>query len=108
VHLCNRAAALLEDGGIATRLVSMPCMDPFEQQDRSYRDRVLPPEARARVCVEALSPLGWHRWAGDAGEVIGMTTFGASAPAKDLFSHFGFTPDNVAATGRAVVDRLKE
>jgi transketolase len=108
VHLCNRAAALLEDQGIATRLVSMPCMDRFEEQDRSYRDKVLPPETRARVAVEALSPLGWHRWAGDAGEVIGMTTFGASAPAKDLFSHFGFTPERVAETGRAVVDRLKE
>jgi transketolase len=108
VHLCNRAAALLEDEGIATRLVSMPCMDRFEEQDRAYRDRVLPPETRARVAVEALSPLGWHRWAGDAGEVIGMTTFGASAPAKDLMKHFGFTPERVAETGRAVVDRLKE
>jgi transketolase len=108
VHLCNRAAALLEDQGVATRLVSMPCMDRFAEQDRSYRDKVLPPETRARVAVEALSPLGWHRWAGDAGEVIGMTTFGASAPAKDLFGHFGFTPERVAETGRAVVDRLKE
>jgi transketolase len=108
VHLCNRAAALLEDQGVATRLVSMPCMDRFAEQDQSYRDKILPPAARARVCVEALSPLGWHRWAGDAGEVIGMTTFGASAPAKDLFAHFGFTPERVADTGRAVVDRLKE
>jgi transketolase len=108
VHLCNRAAALLEDQGIATRLVSMPCMDRFAAQDEAYRDKILPPGARARVCVEALSPLGWHRWAGSDGEVIGMTTFGASAPAKDLFNHFGFTPDRVAATGRAVVDRLKE
>src|SRR3954470_459911 len=108
VHLCNRAAALLEDSGIATRLVSMPCMDRFAQQDESYRDKILPPAARARVCVEALSPLGWHQWAGSDGEVIGMTTFGASAPAKDLFTHFGFTPERVADTGRAVVDRLKE
>ena len=108
VHLCNRAAALLEDEGIATRLVSMPCMDRFAAQDKSYRDKVLPPAARARVTVEALSTLGWHQWAGSDGEVIGMTTFGASAPAKDLFTHFGFTPDRVAETGRAVVDRLKE
>jgi transketolase len=106
VHLCNRAAALLENEGIATRLVSMPCMDTFAEQDTSYRDKVLPPEARARVAVEALSTLGWHRWAGDAGEVIGMTTFGASAPAKDLFNHFGFTPEHVAETGRTVVGRV--
>ena len=86
----------------------MPCMDTFAAQDRGYRDKVLPPAARARVCVEALSPLGWHQWAGSDGEVLGMTTFGASAPAKDLFNHFGFTPDRVAETGRAVVDRLKE
>jgi transketolase len=83
-------------------------MDRFAEQDQTYRDKVLPPQARARVAVEALSPLGWHRWAGSDGEVIGMTTFGASAPAKDLFSHFGFTPERVAETGRAVVDRLKE
>jgi len=108
VHLCNRAAALLEDEGIATRLVSMPCMDRFAAQDKAYRDKVLPPAARARVTVEALSTLGWHQWAGSDGEVIGMTTFGASAPAKDLFNHFGFTPERVAETGRAVVDRLKE
>ncbi len=107
VHLCNNAAALLEADGIATRLVSMPCVERFDEQDDAYRDRVLPPEARARVCVEALSPLGWHKYAGDAGEVIGMTTFGASAPAKDVFKHFGFTPERVAETGRGVVDRLK-
>jgi transketolase len=106
VHLCNRAAALLESGGVATRLVSMPCMERFAEQDQSYRDRILPPAVRARVCVEALSPFGWHRWAGDAGAVIGMESFGASAPAKALFKHFGFTPERVAETGRAVVDRV--
>jgi transketolase len=106
VHTCNGAAALLEADGIATRLVSMPCMDRFAEQDQAYRDEVLPPAVRARVCVEALSPLGWHRWAGDEGEVIGMTTFGASAPAADLFKHFGFTPENVADTGRQVVESV--
>jgi transketolase len=105
VHVCNGAAALLETDGIATRLVSMPCMERFAEQDQAYRDRVLPPETRARVCVEAMNPHGWHRWAGDAGEVIGMTTFGASAPAADLFKHFGFTPERVAETGKALVER---
>ena len=61
---------------------------------------------RARVAVEAASPLGWHRWVGDAGEVVGMTTFGASAPADDVFEHFGFTPENVAEAGRSAVARL--
>jgi transketolase len=106
VHLCNQAAALLEADGIATRLVSMPCVERFEEQDQAYRDRVLPPGVRARVCVEALSPLGWHKYAGDSGEVIGMTTFGASAPAKDLFEHFGFTPERVAEAGRRVLAQL--
>jgi transketolase len=106
VHLCNEAANLLEEEGVATRLVSMPCVERFDEQDRSYREQVLPPDVRARVCVEALSPWGWHRYAGDAGEVVGMTTFGASAPAKDLFKHFGFTPEHVAETGRSVIRRL--
>jgi transketolase len=108
VHLCNRAVDLLEEEGIATRLVSMPCVERFDEQDETYRARVLPPEVRARVCVEALSPLGWHKYAGDGGEVIGMTTFGASAPASDLFEHFGFTPERVAETGRAVLARAHE
>jgi transketolase len=105
VHLCNRAAALLESRGVATRLVSMPCMERFEEQDADYRDEVLPPSVRARVCVEALSPLGWHRYAGDDGAVIAMDTFGASAPASALFQHFGFTPERVAQVGRAVIER---
>ena len=107
VHLCNQAAAMLEAEGIATRLVSMPCMERFAEEDQAYRDRVLPPAVRARVCVEAAATLGWHRFAGDAGEVIGMTSFGASGPAKDVFRHFGFTPERVAETGRAVVDRVQ-
>jgi transketolase len=105
VHLCNGAAALLEADGIATRLVSMPCMERFEEEDSEYRESVLPSQVRARLCVEALSAFGWHRWAGDAGEVIGMKTFGASAPAKDAFEHFGFTPERVAEAGRNVVKR---
>jgi transketolase len=107
VHLCLDAAALLERDGIGARVVSMPCVERFEAQDAGYRDRVLPPAVRARVCVEALSPLGWHRHAGDAGDVIGMTTFGASAPAEDLLRHFGFTPERVAETARAVVARTE-
>ena len=78
------------------RLVSMPCLDRFAAQDQAYRDSVLPPSVRARVAVEAAAALGWHRWVGDAGDVVAMEGFGASAPAGALYKHFGFTGENVA------------
>jgi transketolase len=84
----------------------MPCLDRFAEQDRAYRDEVLPPGVRARVAVEAASPMGWHRWVGDAGDVVAMEGFGASAPAKQLYEHFGFTGENVAARARAVLDAI--
>ncbi len=108
VHICARAADLLEADGIATRVVSMPCMENFAGQDSAYRQTVLPPTVRARVSLEAASTMGWHRWVGDAGETIGMQTFGASAPAGALYKHFGFTPEQVAMTAREVVTRVKE
>jgi len=108
VHICTRAADLLEADGIATRVVSMPCWEHFDAQDRDYRDRVLPPACRARVSLEAASTFGWDRWVGDAGEAIGMHSFGASAPAGALYKHFGFTPEHVAERGRAVVERLNK
>ena len=80
---------------VDARVVSMPCMEEFEKQPQSYKDEVLPPEVKARVCVEAGSPYSWYRYAGEAGEIIGMTTFGASGPANKLFEMFGFTADNV-------------
>ena len=106
VHICTAAADLLEADGIATRVVSAPCLDRFAEQDAGYRDAVLPPAVRARVAVEAASPLGWSAWTGEDGETIGMTTFGASAPHTDLYEHFGFTPEAVAQRGRAVVERV--
>ena len=105
VHLCNSAADLLEAGGVATRLVSMPCMDRFAEQDSAYRDKVLPPSCHARVAVEAGSPMSWYRWVGDYGGIVGMTTFGASGPGNDVFEHFGFTADRVAQAGRSAVER---
>jgi transketolase len=108
VHICARAADLLEADGIATRVVSMPCMENFAAQDSAYRETVLPSSVRARVSVEAASTMGWHRWVGDAGETIGMQTFGASAPAGALYKHFGFTPEQVAMTAREVISRVKE
>ena len=106
VHICTAAADLLEADGIATRVVSAPCLDRFAEQDQEYRDRVLPPSVRARISVEAASELGWTTWTTEDGEAIGMTTFGASAPHTDLYEHFGFTPERVAERGRAVVERL--
>jgi transketolase len=106
VHICTGAADLLEADGIATRVVSAPCLERFAEQDDEYRGSVLPPSVRARVSVEAASTFGWTRWTTDDGVQVGMTSFGASGPQKDLYEHFGFTPENVAAQGRAVVERL--
>jgi transketolase len=107
VHICTRAADLLEGDGIATRVVSMPCVEHFAAQDAGYRDQVLPASCRARVSLEAASTFGWHRWVGELGEAIGMHSFGASAPAGVLYKHFGFTPERVADSGRAAVKRVK-
>ena len=107
VHICNATADLLEAEGIATRVVSMPCMENFGDQDAAYRDSVLPPQCRARVSVEAAAKLGWSEWVGLEGEAIGMETFGASAPAGALYKHFGFTPERVADVGREVVKRVR-
>jgi transketolase len=104
VALCVEAAAKLD--GIAVRVVSMPCMDTFAEQDESYRDEVLPPSVRARIAVEAASPFGWDRWIGPDGAFIGMTTFGESGPAPAVYEHFGITADAAAELGRSLLDRV--
>ena len=108
VHIAVAAAEQLEGDGIATRVVSAPCIDRFAEQDEGYRDSVLPPACRARVSVEAASPYGWGEYTTEDGESIGMTTFGASGKQKDLYEHFGFTPENVAERARAVLKRLRD
>ena len=105
VHVALDAVELLESGGTRVRVVSAPCLDVFAEQDPEYRDSVLPPSVRARVSVEAASPLGWHRWVGDQGDVVAMESFGASAPAKALYENFGFTGEVVAERARAVIER---
>jgi transketolase len=105
VSICLDAASELEGDGVATRVVSVPCFDRFLEQDAGYRDTVLPPACRARVSVEAGATLGWDRFVGDHGEAIGMNGFGKSAPADDLYEHFGFTPEHVAERARAVLER---
>ncbi|MFY9488516.1 MAG: transketolase [Solirubrobacterales bacterium] len=102
VPICMEAAELLEADGIATRVVSAPCLESFGEQDSVYRDGVLPPEVKARVSVEAGSTVGWHRWVGDQGYCVGMESFGASGPQPELYEHFGFTPAKVAEHGRTV------
>ena len=101
--LCVTAADQLEGGGIPTRVVSLPCWERFDAQDKAYRDSVLLPSVRKRVTVEAGVSLGWERYAGDEGAILGLDRFGASAPAGTLAMAFGFTAANVAAIGRRVV-----
>jgi transketolase len=105
VHLALAARAELETGGIATRVVSMPCWELFDRQPPEYRDEVLPPTIAARVAIEEASTLGWDRYIGQGGAVIGMHTFGASAPLKQLLTKFGFTPDRVAEAARECLAR---
>jgi transketolase len=107
VHLCNGAADLLEAAGTATRVVSVPCLDTFTTQPQDYIDTVLPPSCRARLAVEAAAPQPWWRWVGDVGDVLGMTTFGASAPQPALYEYFGFTPENIADRAGAVLKGAK-
>jgi transketolase len=103
VSLCLAAQDALATDGIKARVVSMPCWLAFEAQEQSWRDHVLPPAVRARVAAEAGSTLGWERWTGLDGRVVGMRGFGASAPAERNFAHFGITADAIAAAARAVV-----
>src|SRR5271163_4860122 len=100
VYLCIDAYEKLKGEGIKARVVSMPSWDLFEHQDQSYRDQVLPPDITARVAVEQASTFGWAQYTGNTGRIIGMHTFGASAPLKDLQKKFGFSSDAVAQAAR--------
>jgi transketolase len=97
VGIAVAAAGLLQQKGRRVRVVSMPSNSVFDAQDESYRERVLPRQVELRVAVEAAAPETWWRYVGPRGAVVGMTSFGASGVAKDLFKHFGFTPENVVA-----------
>jgi transketolase len=103
VAVALEARDRLRGDGVRARVVSMPSWALFTQQPPEYRDEVLPPAVTARVAVEAASPMGWHRWVGDRGEVVAISHFGASAPAKEIFQHLGFTAENVAAKARMVL-----
>ena len=103
VSLIVSAAKTLADEGIRARVVSMPCWDIFEKQDEDYREQVLPRKIRARVGVEQAATMGWDRYVGIDGRIIGMHTFGASAPLPELLKKFGFTADKVAEAARSLV-----
>jgi transketolase len=107
VVLALKAHETLSGEGIRSRVVSMPSWDIFEHQPQAYRDSVLPPAVAARVAIEQGSVLGWDRYVGAAGEVIGMKTFGASAPLKELQRKFGFEPERVVTAAKQVLGRVK-
>ncbi|MFG3097511.1 transketolase [Streptomyces sp. NPDC048202] len=100
VHVAVEAREQLQAGGVPTRVVSMPSIEWFEEQDQGYRDSVLPPSVKARVAVEAGIGLTWHKYVGDAGRIVSLEHFGASADGKVLFREYGFTPENVADKAR--------
>ncbi|AER55658.1 transketolase [Pseudoxanthomonas spadix BD-a59] len=103
VGIASQAREKLQAAGIPTRLVSMPSTDVFDRQDLGYRESVLPPSIRARVAVEAASTDFWFKYVGLDGTVVGMTTFGESAPAEQLFPYFGFTADHVVEAAQSVI-----
>lgn len=107
VELIYKAADLLEAEGISSRLVSMPCLDLFDDQTAAYKESVLPNKVRARVAVEAGSAYSWDRYVGLDGETVCIDHYGASAPASILFKEFGFTPENVAKAAKASIAKTK-
>jgi len=107
VSLCVEAYEELSRQGIRARVVSMPSWELFERQSEEYRKSVLPPAVKARVAVEQASTLGWCRYVGMDGSILGMTTFGASAPLKVLQKEFGFTTGHVVAAAKAQLAQVK-
>ena len=108
VALCVEVFETLKQQGVAARVVSFPSWELFEQQDQAYCDSVLPPPVKARVSVEAASVMGWDRYAGSEGKIIGMRTLGASAPMKALLAKFGFAPEKVLAAAHDQMAKAKE
>ena len=105
VELCVKAKAALAEKGVNARVVSMPCMEEFEKQSPNYKEHILLPNVKARVCVEAGSPYSWYKYAGDCGEIVAIDEFGASAPAATLFEHYGFTVEHLVAKAMASIEK---
>lgn len=107
VHLCLGAAEALRAGGVRTRVVNMASFELFDRQPERYRNEVLPPKAEARLAVEAGSTLGWYKYVGLKGSVLGIDRFGASAPGGVLFEKFGFTEGNVVRLARSLLKKVR-
>ncbi len=105
VHLALEGKARLQEEGIKGRVVSMPSWELFTEQTQEYKDSVLPPECRARLAIEAGSPVGWHRWVGHNGDVIAVDRFGASAPGGTVYEQYGFTIENVLSKVRILLGK---
>ncbi len=105
VELALNSAKLLEGDGIGVRVVSMPCMELFDEQSEEYRESVLPSSVRNRIAVEALGGMSWYKYIGLDGELISMKRFGASAPGEKLFEYFGFTVENVLSAARKMLNK---
>ena len=105
VHVAIAAAELLKNENISARVVSAPSLEWFEAEGEKYREEILPASVKARVSIEAGVGSGWHKYVGDAGEIISLEHFGASASASELFKEYGFTPENVAAAARRTIAR---
>jgi transketolase len=108
VALCARAQQKLKGYGVRARVVSMPSWEIFAAQDASWREHVLPARIRKRVTVEAASPMGWERWAGDEGTIIGIDRYGASAPGAEAMKNLGFTVEHVTSAALRLVGRTEE
>jgi transketolase len=107
VALAMEARDVLSQDGLAVRVVSLPSWELFEAQPRAYRDEVLPPTVLARIGIEAAAPLGWERWVGPRGDIIGLHRFGASAPVADIYNHLNFTADYIVQRARELLARCK-
>ena len=107
VHVALGAREILTSKGIRSRVVSLPSWELFEEQALGYREQVIPPSVRARVCVEAASPIGWERYAGE-GEIVALDRFGASAPGATVLEHLGFTPQRVADAASDALSRITQ
>ena len=103
VQLALKAAAMLMQDSIAVRVVSMPSWELFERQDAAYKEKVLPPSLKKRLSVEAGSPLGWHKYVTDEGDVVGITKFGESAPGDEVMKAYGFSTENIVLKAKALL-----